>query len=172
MASVKATLFYTEIDDLIDFDGNSVACASGFGCYNQVPGKTKSKGIELSGDYAFNDAFKLYGNYTYTDAKNEGARLARTPRHDLVIGADGAFNEKLSGYVDVRYVADVTASPFAPVGHKVGDYTLVGMGLNYALTDKATAYLRVENVLDKDYETAGGYNTPGRSAFLGIRAKF
>lgn len=171
-ASVKATVFYTEIDDLIDFDGSSTACASGFGCYNQVPGKTKSKGIELSGDYAFNDALKVYGNYTYTDAKNEGARLTRTPRHDLAIGADGAFNEKLSGYVDVRYVADVLASPYAPAGHKVGDYTLVGMGLNYSLTDKATAYLRVENVLDKDYETAGGYNTPGRAAFLGIRAKF
>ncbi len=48
IASVKATLFYTEIDDLIQFDGASTACSSGFGCYNQVPGTTKSRGLELS----------------------------------------------------------------------------------------------------------------------------
>ena len=171
-ASVKATLFYTEIEDLIDFDGNSTACASGFGCYNQVAGTTKSRGLELSGIYALSDRTSLYGNYTYTDAKTDGTRLTRTPRHDLVLGVDATLTDRLGASLDMRYVADVLPSPYAPADNKVGDYTLVGAGLTYDLTDTAQAYLRVENLFDEDYQTAGGFNTPGRSAYIGFRADF
>ncbi|WP_299558395.1 TonB-dependent receptor [uncultured Sulfitobacter sp.] len=171
-ATVKATLFYTEIDDLIQFDGASTACASGFGCYNQLPGTTRTRGIELSGDYALSDATRLFANYTYTDAATGGERLTRTPRHDLVFGADTEFTNRLSGSFDVRFVGDVVPSAFAPADNKVGDYTVVGLGLSYDVTDTAQAYLRVENLFDEDYETAGGFNTPGRSAYVGIRADF
>lgn len=172
VGTVKATLFYTEIDDRIDWDNFAAVCGSGYGCYTQVSGKTKSKGIELSGEYALNTAVSLYGNYTYTDAQTNGDRLSRTPRHDLVLGASSDFSDKLSGYVDLRHVADVIPSIYAPANHKVKDYTLVGVGLSYDITDNATGYLRIENVFDEDYETAGGYNTPGRAAFFGVRAKF
>jgi vitamin B12 transporter len=44
--------------------------------------------------------------------------------------------------------------------------------MTYAVTDTAQAYLRIENLFDEDYETAGGFNTPGRSAYIGLRADF
>lgn len=172
LASVKATLFYTEIDDLIQFDGASTACSSGFGCYNQVAGTTKSRGLELSADYALSDVTNVYGNYTYTDAKTDGTRLTRTPRHDLVLGVDTQFSNRLSAGVDLRYVADVVPSAFAPADNKVGDYSVMGANVSFDLSDTAQAYLRVENLFDEEYETAGGFNTPGRSAFFGIRADF
>jgi vitamin B12 transporter len=171
-ASVKATLFYTEVDDLIQFDGASTVCASGFGCYNQVPGLTRTRGFELSGDYALSDSARLFAAYTYTDATNDGVRLTRTPRHDLVFGADADLTDKLGASFDVRYVADILASSFAPVDNKVGDYIVVGAGITFDVTDTAQAYLRLENLFDEDYETAGGYNTPGRAAYAGIRASF
>lgn len=169
---VKATLFYTEIDDLIDFDGAATACGSGFGCYNQVPGTTETKGIEISGEANLSERVTVFGAYTYTDAKTEGVRLTRTPRHDFVIGAEADFTDRLSGYVDVRHVADVEPSAFAPAGNLVGDYTVVGLGASYDLSDTAEAYLRVENLFDEDYETAGGFNQPGRAVYLGVRASF
>ncbi|WP_255011256.1 TonB-dependent siderophore receptor [Roseovarius sp. M141] len=170
---VKATLFYTDIDDLIDYDPNSTACGNMFpGCYSQVPGTTTSKGIELSGEYALTSGLTLFGAYTYTDAKNDGARLERTPKHDVTLGLSNDFTDRFSGYVDLRHVADVVPSAFAPAGHKVGDYTLVGAGVSYDVTDDAALYLRVENLFDEDYETAGGYNQPGRAAYVGLRASF
>lgn len=168
----KATLFYTEVDNLIRFDGGSIVCGDPFGCYNQVPGTTVSQGIELSGEYALREGSRLFGAYTYTDAKTEGTRLTRTPRHDLVLGLSNDFTDRFSGYVDLRYVADVVASAFAPADNKVGDYTLVGAGLSYYMTDTAQAYVRVENLFDEDYETAGGFNQPGRGIYLGVRAAF
>ncbi|WP_316013235.1 TonB-dependent receptor plug domain-containing protein [Roseobacter sp. HKCCA0434] len=169
---VKATAFYTEIEDLIDFDGAATACGSGFGCYNQVPGTTTSRGVELSGEAVLTERVALYGAYTYTDAETEGGRLTRTPRHDLVVGLDAEFTQALSGHVDVRHVADIEASPFAPAGNLVGDYTLVGVGASYGVTPDVELYVRVENLFDEDYETAGGYNQPGRAAYIGARAAF
>lgn len=169
---IKATYFHTEIDDLIDFDGAATSCGSGFGCYNQVPGTTTAKGVELSGEYMVSEYLTLFGNYTYTDARTDNQRLTRTPKHDLTVGVEGMLAKGLTGSVDLRRVADVEPSPFAPASHKVDDYTLVGMGLAYEVSDNAEAYFRIENLLDEDYETAGGFNTPGRAVFLGVRATF
>ena len=169
---VKATLFHTDIDDLIDFDGAATACGGPFGCYNQVPGTTTSKGVELSGDYAVSDRVSVYGSYTYTDAKTDGVRLTRAPRHDAVFGVEAAITDRFSAYADVRHVGDIMPSAFAPAGHKVDDYTLVGIGASYGVSDTADLYVRIENLFDEDYETAGGYNQPGRAAYFGISAKF
>ncbi len=170
---VKATVFYTDIDDLIDFEFSNNGCNNGNnGCYLQVPGTTTSKGIELSGEYVLASGLSVYGAYTYTDAETDGARLVRTPKHDITLGLSNDFTDRFSGYMDVRHVADIVPSAFAPVGHKVGDYTLVGAGVSFDVTDKAELYLRLENIFDEDYETAGGYNQPGRAAYVGLRASF
>ncbi|MGH1356127.1 MAG: TonB-dependent receptor plug domain-containing protein [Thalassovita sp.] len=162
---VKATAFYTEIDDLIDYD----FVTSG---YNQVAGTTVSKGIELEARHALSAMVDLYGNYTLTDARNNGVVQARVPRHDLVLGAEAEMAEGLKGGLEVQRIADTQASAFAPAGHKVGNYTLVNASLSYDVSDMAQVYLRVENLTDEDYETAGGYNTPGRAFYFGVRASF
>ncbi|WP_273520868.1 TonB-dependent receptor plug domain-containing protein [Rhodosalinus sediminis] len=160
---VKATLFYTEIDDRIGYEG---------GGYNQVDGTTVTQGLEISGVYDVTDRVTLTGSYTYTDTEEEGETLARVPRHDLVLGASADLSDKWSATGEIRRVADIEASEFAPADNKVGDYTLVNLGVGYDVTDTAELYLRVENALDEDYETAGGYNMPGRAVFAGLRASF
>ena len=170
---VKATVFYAEIDNLIRFDPNATICGTGFGCYGQVEGTTRTRGLELSGRYALAQGrAALFGAYTYTDAETDEGRLARVPRHDLVLGIEGEIADRLTGRFDVRHVADVEASEFAPADNKVGDYTLANFGLDYALTDTVSATLRVENLFDEDYETAGGFNQPGRAAYVGLSTAF
>lgn len=163
---LKATLFHISIDDLIDFANSS---------YNQVPGTTVSKGVEIAGEAEINPFLSIYGNYTYKDSEDpDGQQRARTPRHDAVMGLEADITARWSGRFDVRHVSDVqgVTGPFASANSKVGDYTLVGAGLSYAITDDATAYIRVENLFDEDYETAGGFNTSGRAAYAGLRASF
>ena len=171
-SSIQATAFYIEIDNLIQFDGAATICGSGFGCYNQVPGTTVSQGLEFSGETALTDSLKLFGAYTYTDAKTEGERLARVPRHDLFVGLQQQFTDRLSADATLSVIADVVPSAFAPPDNKVGDYALVGLGAAYQVNEQSEAYFRVENLFDEDYETAGGFNMPGRSFFAGLRARF
>ncbi|MFX0544575.1 TonB-dependent receptor plug domain-containing protein [Roseovarius sp. S1116L3] len=168
---VKATLFYTDVEDLIDYQFTNTACNNGGnGCYVQIPGTTTSKGLELSGEYALTSRVTAFGAYTYVDAETDGARLTRTPKHDIVMGLSSDFTDRLSGYVDLRHVADIV--PLDPANTKVDDYTLVGAGISYDVTDTAQLYLRIENLTDEDYETAGGFNQPGRAAYVGLRASF
>lgn len=175
--SVQVTLFDTRIDDMIQFDGTSTACASGWGCYAQVPGLTRTRGVEVLGSYALSPDWTLFGNYTYTDAQTENGsgstRLVRTPRHDLALGLEGQLTDKLKGLVQVQYVADFTDNGIYPApASKMPDYTLVNLGLTYEISDTTSAYLRVENLFDEDYQTVRNYGQPGRQVFVGVRASF
>lgn len=167
---VRATLFYTEIDNQIFFDGASVRCPSGFGCFEQ--GDFEGQGIEISAGYDINDFLSLSAAYTFTDAQENGQDAARVPRHDIAIGLDAQITPRLTGQLTIQHFADITASPFAPPVNKVGDYTLVHLSAAYALSDQLEAFLRVENLFDEDYETAGGFNTSGAAAYVGLRASF
>ncbi len=163
---VKATLFHTTIDNQIFWDGSSVRCASGFGCY-EVQDST-SKGVELSGEYDLNDRVTLKGSYTYTDAADAaGVQALRVPKHDLELGVDADITDRLTMGVSLNHVADRTDTVGA-----VPDYTVVNMGASFDLNDNAQVYLRVENLTDEDYETAAGYATSGRAAYFGLRANF
>ncbi len=138
------------------------------GCYGQTDLKTK--GVELSGEYALNDIWTITGAYTYTDAVRSTGRAGRVPKHDLNIGVDAAFANGINAFASVNYLADRVDLDDATVA--LPNYALVNAGLSYDLSASAAVYLRIENLLDKDYETAGGYGTPGRSLYFGIRASF
>lgn len=162
-AMLRATAFYIEIDNLIQY---STATSS----YAQVPGTTASKGLELSGSYSFSDRLSFTGNYTYTLAKNDGVRLARVPRHELSMAADFDVTDRLSSTLRVTHVADVldgfgTLTPLA-------DYTVVDLSAQYDLTDRTNAYVSLRNLTDETYETVRGYNTSGRALYVGIQADF
>ena len=168
-AFVKATAFYTEIDNLIQFVTLTSFPLPFTGQYQQVPGTSTSKGVELSGQWAFSDNLALYGNYTYTDAKDAtGARLLRVPGHAFVMGLDAGFANGWGGNVNLLHVADRPTE----FGTVMEDYTVVNASVNYAVSDNAELYLRVENLFDEDYETSANYNASGRAAYVGLRATF
>lgn len=166
--SVKATAFYTKIDNLIQFV-TLTPWPAFTGQYQQVAGTSTSQGVELSGEWALDDRFSLYGNYTYTDAEDAtGARLLRVPTHDLTVGLGADLTAGWSGDVNLRHVADRPAE----FGTVMADYTVVNAGVSYAFTDNAEGYLRIENLLDETYETSAGYQASGRAFYVGLRASF
>lgn len=169
---IRATLFWNDFDNKIDWDGSSTDCNTpyGAGCY--VGSSFTSKGIELSGQFALGATADLSLAYTFNDVEAQlSGALGRHARHVIAIGLDAELTDKLSGSVLVRHFGDVTPSAY-DAGSKVGDYTLVGVTAAYDINDDWTATLRIENLLDEDYETAGGYNTAGRSAYFGLSARF
>ncbi|WP_300519267.1 TonB-dependent receptor [Aliiroseovarius sp.] len=168
---VKATLFYNEIDNQIYFDGASTSCTSTFGCFETQ--SFTAKGIELSGQVALSDTVDLTGAYTWTDAKAaDGTELGRHAEHVLAVGLDVQATDDLSLGVTAQRFGGVNPSPFDAGFPLVDDYTLVGLNASYDLGNDMAITLRVENLLDEQYQTSGGYNTAGRSAYLGLSASF
>jgi len=165
---VSATLFQIKTDQKIEY--RYMGAPGGVALYEvqNLPGTSTRRGIELSGDWALSDRLGLTGAYSYIDAKDaSGARLARIPRHDLNIGLVARLDAATTATIDLNH-----ASGLIDRGAKMPGYTVVNIGASRALNDRAEAYLRVENVFDRDYEVIRDYATPGRSVYVGLRGRF
>ena len=144
-----------------------------FGYYDNIQ-KTRAQGLELSGEADF-DRLTLTANYTWTRAENAsgpnaGAQLARRPEHMANLTADWVWSDAVSTQVAVRYVGEAYNDDANTV--VMDAYTLVDLRGSWQVTDTIQLYGRVENLFDRDYETARGYGTPGQGAFVGLRARF
>ncbi|MEL0209649.1 MAG: hypothetical protein VW891_03520, partial [Novosphingobium sp.] len=51
-------------------------------------------------------------------------------------------------------------------------YALTTVRASFPLTEKVELYGRVENLFDEQYQTVADYGTWGRSAYIGIRARY
>lgn len=163
--TADVTYFDLKVDDLIMYDYNTYA-------YVQVPGASRSRGVETSFTYAATDWLDLGGSYTYTNASTDaGIRTVRVPRHAVVLSAVARPAEKWTVSADAKFVADVVDNENG-VQVPLKDYVLVNGKIAYQLTESMQIYLRGENLLNQHYQTVKGFGTPGISAFAGIKASF
>jgi vitamin B12 transporter len=134
-----------------------------------IEGTSIYKGMEVSYQKIFFDKLLLGGNYTYTDAKNgSGDRELKRPRYqvglnasyspvrDLIIGANGTYIGSRKAYG----------------GYETGRYFVANAKIDYTINKTWSTYFKVNNLLDREYQTAYGYATARRSFYLGVRAKF
>lgn len=99
----------------------------------------------------------------------------RRPRHELGLRASYAFHAG-RGLVsaDLRHVTgnyDTQYWGSYPVAELPG-YTVVNLAGGYDINDNLRATARVVNLFDKDYMDAWGYATQGRTAYVGLEAKW
>ncbi|MEO6093172.1 MAG: TonB-dependent receptor [Novosphingobium sp.] len=168
-----ATVFRRESRDLIDYD---VSANGGFGGYNNVA-RARATGFELEGDVHPTRAIALHAAYSYVRAENRltDRDLARRPHHAVSVAADwtnplhGPLNGLTLG-ADVRLVSD----SFDDVANTVrlDGYAVAGIHASLPVTKTIELFGRVENLTDEKYQTVAAFNTPGRSAYGGMRARF
>jgi vitamin B12 transporter len=159
-ATLQATAFWTDIDDLIEF-----IFPAG---YVQTLGTTKTRGVTVSGSLPLGERAEVFGNYTYTDATApDGNQLVRVPKNDLNIGIAGDLTDRLRGVATAQFVSGVE-----DIGGPLDDYWLANATLTYDIGETTEAYLRVVNIFDEDYEVVEGYGTSGRAFYVGLRTRF
>lgn len=172
-AVVDLTYFHEDLENEITWTG--VARADGTNYYNQ-DGTSTRRGIEVAGSYQVSDDLNLGANYTYLDAKNpDGSVETRRPRHQLGLNATYLFAEgrgSVSG--DVTYVSgNFDAESWGTYAvRELPDYTVVNVAAGYDLTDQVRLTGRVVNLFDEDYADAWAYPARGRTAYLGLAAKW
>lgn len=161
---VGATYFEIDTLNLITFQGTTCFTPGGL-CLENVPGVTHRQGVELSAAAQISRAITMTAGYTYTDTETaDGARLLRVPRHALAVGFDLKPMDKVEANILVRYVADTL-----DVGEALDDYWLVNAKIAYEFSPGVKAYVRGENLLDQNYQTVAGFNTPGLSVYGGVQ---
>jgi vitamin B12 transporter len=166
-------------DRLIDeIDGFAFDPAlGGFTAINR-DGRSRRQGVEIGSRYDATDNLSLALDYGYLDATEpvgDGqVRELRRPRHTgrAVIDAS-ALAERLRLQIGAAYVGrslDNDFSTFPATRVSLESFWLVHAAGRYHLNATWSVFGRVENALDTDYQTVFGYNTPGRTAYIGVSA--
>lgn len=182
-ARASVTWFNREADNEIRFFSCSSGstdplCALGgvfrFGYYRNVQ-KTKTQGLELIGELKPVANLTIAGNYTYTDAESasgatNGKQLTRRPKNMGNLSVTYRWQVGLSTTVAARRVGKTFNNDANT--QTVAAYTTVDVRASYPINETLEVFGRVENAFDKDYQTILNYGTPGRGAFLGLRARF
>lgn len=168
----SVTVFQSKIKDMITGSRDSA--------YNAA-GTSTRKGFELGLTLQATEFLTFGADYTYIDAQqSNGLPIVRAPRHQLGLRTAAGFAEG-RGQVsaDIRHVAGIydmewfnTAWPATPDTTKLPEFTTVNLAAHYDLNDEIRIYGRVVNVFDKDHSEAWGYYGQGRTAYVGLEAKW
>jgi vitamin B12 transporter len=154
---VRATIFKTRTSNLMQYDFASWT-------FNNVTDAT-NRGLELSysGKLASAD---LRASLTLQDPLDEttGMRLIRRARDMASLGASLPLGQWTIGG-DLRYTGarpDIVTVPSLPA------YTVINLTTRFALSQEVALTAHIDNLLDRQYQTAYGYNQSGRAAYVGI----
>jgi len=165
---IAGTYFNTVVDDLIVFVFDPVT----FSGKPENVQEAKMNGLELEAQFVPFKSVSFFGNYTFTDTKNQdtGATLARRPKHKANARLSIHPLMDLHLILDLRYVGKRFENTANTI--RLSPYTLINLAGTYHLTPKWEVFGRVENVLDREYEEVAGYGTPGVSGYGGIKISF
>ena len=129
--------------------------------------RARIEGWTLGYDGSF-DALTLRAAVDALDPRNEltGKLLPRRSKSQVTLGADYAVGPWSFGgsllKMGRRYDDTANAIPLA-------GYTTVDLQASYALARDWNVQAKINNVGDRAYETAQGYNQPGRQFFVTLR---
>jgi vitamin B12 transporter len=140
--------------------------------------ESQQRGVEVSLNARLADQWSLDAAYSYLDAEENGIEEVRRPEHIASAAVTWiAPDDAASATLVVRHngaTHDVafTDPSFVPVRVELDDYTLVNLNARVKLTDTVSAFARAENLLDEEYEQVFSFVSPGRSAVVGVEARF
>ncbi len=178
----SATVFRRDSRNLIAFVScfgvTSAICANRpFGTYDNI-GKARAEGVEVELGARPSDTLQVRAAYTYVESRNltpgnanNGKDLARRPRHALTVSGD--WTSPLAGLTigaDLRMVGDSFEN--ASNTRRLDGYPLTTVRASFPVTEQVELFGRVENVFDQSYQTVADYGTWGRSAYVGLRARY
>ena len=151
---LSATYFNQKYDDLIS------------GWPPENIDNAEVKGIETGISTKITESLMVRSTYINMDTEDtEGQRLTRRPKDKVNITAEYSTGpvDMLIGYTFVGEVYDSTAR------RNLASYSLINLSGGYRLTKHFKLFGKIDNLLNEDYESAGGYNTPGFSVFAGVK---
>lgn len=160
-----ATYFHNDIRNLIDYNDTFTSVVN--------IGRATTYGAENFVSYKPWDKLTLRADYTYTIAEDDilHEELLRRPKDKASLNGTWQVTEAAALTATILYVGpwiddnrDDTAS-----GLTANGYTLVNLAGSYDLGHGVTAFARINNLLDRQYQDPIGFQHQGLGVFGGLR---
>lgn len=177
--TANATYYHRNVKDLIGFAScygitSAICTTRPYGYYDNIQ-KVVAQGLELGLSWQISPTFSANSFASFQSNENrsigyKGLDLARTPHH--IIGFTTAYspNPKWDMVLSGRHVGQSYDDAANHVQLKA--YSVFDMGITYSLTQGTRLTAKVENIGDKQYQSAKGYAQNGRRLWLGINKNF
>ncbi len=139
-------------------------------------GRVKTTGVELGFALQPTGRLSIQANYTLTNAINRSAgasfgnRLELRPQHSGSLTLDWQTPWKVKLGTTLLLTGDSFDNAANTV--RLDGYALANVRAAFPVTEAIELYGRVDNVFDTDYIVVDRYNTYGRNAHVGVRARF
>lgn len=147
--------FRTDVDHLIALDSSYIP---------QNISRAVIKGLEGEAGVSLN-AWKIAGGMTFLDPRDEdtGKVLQYRSRRSAKLDIDRQFGQHEIG---ISLVAQGPRFNDAANATRIGGYTLLNLRAQRVLSKDWQLRARIENLLDKEYQTVQSYNSPRRGFYL------
>ncbi|HAY92904.1 TonB-dependent receptor [Shewanella sp.] len=161
--TLRVSLYRLDLEDEIVYDSSAVKPIGGnFNGANVNADASRRYGAGADWDWQITKALQLGLEYNYTDAEftdgaNDGKELSWVAKHTGRGYVSMDFAEHFQVFAEAIYTGDrFIEGDNANQGDKLASYVLGNLALNYN-RDAWLASLRIDNVFDKDYVSAGYY---------------
>jgi vitamin B12 transporter len=175
LSATAFNAFYTNLIAFADVPSCTAAQAALGGCYYNV-GRAETSGFEFSGNVTLvPDTLRARVAYTYTDARNTetNTQLLRVPYNSAALSVvydplpNLEFEPRLIVVGPRQDENFVTSAPVTLAG-----YALLDLIATYKVNDYFSAYVRLENLTNANYQQVYNYGTAGRSVYAGMNVRF
>jgi len=159
------TYFSNAFTNLIDFDYTQG--------YINIK-KALTRGIEFTLKAVPVDNLRLTADYNHIEAidKDTEEELLRRPKNRLSLSLNYTFAQKAVLHLSFNYSGkrdDIFFSGWTSTRVTMNPYTLVNAAFSYSILKDLAVFIRLDNLLNKEYEIIKGYGTPGFSVYGGIK---
>ncbi|MAT95131.1 MAG: TonB-dependent receptor [Halioglobus sp.] len=163
---LAATYFHNDFEDLIDFDDATFR--------NVNRQNVETAGVELEAQWQPLQALDLRAQATYTDIDAKGEDTVFTGRPEWTAGlvARWRFAPAWDAALDYQFSGEQWAASRhtgQEVTTELDSWHRVDAVLHWQLASAVQLQFSADNLLDEDYETAVGFDAPGRALRVGLR---
>ena len=158
-SSVRVAFFYNKVKNMIVYQNSSYINAD----------EANIKGFEFTfNNYSF-DNHELELSYAYTDAKdNSSDDVTHIPSSKLFLQDIMSINSKTDLIVTYLYTSK-RDDIYNSTRYTLGSYSLVDAQVMHKLSNSIDLKAGVKNMFDKNYESAYGFISAGRSLFFNFK---
>jgi vitamin B12 transporter len=137
-------------------------------------GASQRDGWEATFGADIGSAVALDAHWTWLNSEDAaGEAEVRRPRSSGGVNLGYAFaGDKGKASVSWVYHGDMQDNEFImatpEVRANIKGVSLVNLGISYEASTHTTAFVRAQNVLDKEYQQVLGFKAPGATASIGV----
>lgn len=162
--STKIIYFESDIEDLIvtvflpSFDSTTI---------NRD--EAKIQGVESSVKYTVSEQLDFDFSHTFTSAKDENNQLLlRRPKHKASAQLNYSPSAALNLNASLLHIGSWKDIDDLGGRTNMGSYATLNLAANYRYNSNIRFFTRIDNIADKTYEPAFGFQALGTTAFVGM----